>query len=737
MNNQARATYLLGRYPQLERTLYTTRQGLPSDEVNAVALAAGTVWAGTSAGLARLSGDGWEAVDGGREDGPQAGEAVSMLLADREGSLWVSAGDALYRFRRGKWSQDGPDGRVVAMTQDDDGAYWAATPEALYRSGAKSWERIAAFGRAQVRDIAVLGQGNVYASTDSGLLALSGKRPHWFKMEARDRGIDTDDLRGLSADKWGHLWIASDKGICIHDNTDLFYKLDGSKGLAYEDVRVIVRGGDGAVWFGTSRGAIRLLDGQMRYFASKRWLPHDEVRAIALEPDGTAWFATAGGVGRIAARWMTLEEKADHIDRMVERYETRYDYVTRRGLKEEGDIESGSVRISDNDGLWTSDYVAAQSYRYAVTGDEHAKAKAKRSMHAVMRLLAVTGRPGFFARSICHRTEAQFGKHRENPEWRLSPDGEWEWKGDTSSDELTGHFYAYSIYYDLVADEDDKRLIRESVRAIMDHVLEHDYCLTDVDGLPTTWAVWTPEKLNRDAKWLDQRGINSLQLLSFLKTASHVTGDEKYERTYRELVTRYHYGMNTLEQKRTYLGEASSIDDNLGFHAYVPLLLYETDPDLRALYMMSLEHHWQFERRERSPFWNSVYGGLTGKACDIENAVQTLAEMPLDMIHWKVVNSHRADIRFHPELQRHGYKLLSEPLPYEERPMHRWDKTPYICDAGDGHLLEDGTVYLHPYWLARYFKLIDESPKPVETAPERSEPAPVRSQQEHETEAAR
>lgn len=710
--NTARATLMLGRYPQWERIFYTTQQGLPSSRVNALAFAAGSLWAGTDAGLARLEGERWAAVDEAASEGlfPQ-GAAVTMLYTDRENALWMTAGSELYRFFLGEWRRDSLGYPAVAMAEDDRGALWAAVKEGLFRLGKDGWQRVALFGRAQVRDLAVLGDGQVYASTDSGLFALSGKRPHWFKIEARDGGIVSDDLRGMSADRWGHLWIGTDKGVCVHDDSDLFYVLDGSKGLACEDVRVIARGGDGTRWFGTARGAIRLREGQLRYFASKRWLPDDDVHAIAVDADGTVWVGTSGGMAKMSERLMSLEEKADHFDRMIERYETRFDYVTRRGLTEEGDIESGSVRISDNDGLWTSDYVAAQCYRYAVTGDERAKEKAKRSMHAVMRLLSVTGRPGFFARSVRHKSEPGFGLHESNPEWRLSADGEWEWKGDTSSDELTGHFYAYSVYYDLAAGEEDKALIRANVSAIMDHVIEHDYCLTDMDGLPTTWAVWTPEKLNGDAKWLDQRGINSLQLLSFLKSAVHMTGDGKYERVYRNLVARYHYGMNTLEQKNTFLGEASSIDDNLGFHAYVPLLTYETDPDLRALYMMSLEHHWQFERRERSPLWNAVYGALTGRACDVEAAVQTLAEMPLDFIHWKVVNSNRSDIRFHSELAKHGYRLLAEPLPYEERPMHRWDKTPYICDSGDGHLLEDGTVYLHPYWLARYWKLIDETIK--------------------------
>ena len=706
---QTKMTLRLGKFPQFERTFHTIQQGLPSDNVTGVALAAGTVWAGTEQGLAYLDGDRWEAVPDKGANNPPAISIIAMHT-DRNGTLWVSAGDGLYGLQRGEWRKTSLEARVVALADDEDGKLWAASDDVLYCLVDGVWGTIAYFKKSeQVRDIVSLGGGHVYASTDSGLLALFGKRPHWFGIRAEDGAIVSNDLRGLAVDRWGHLWMGTDKGICIHDDANLFYVLNGSKGIACEDIRTITFGEDGSRWFGTPCGAIRLQDGQTTYFASKRYMPDNNVRAIAIESDGTAWFATAGGISRLSTRLMSLEEKADHFDRMVERYETRFDFVTRRTLTVEGDIESGNVRISDNDGLWTSDYAAAQSYRYAVTGDERARDKAKRSIHALMKLLEVTGRPGFFARSVRHKTEAQFGLHKVNPEWRLSGDGEWEWKGDTSSDELTGHLHAYAIYYDLAASEDDKPLVRTVVREIMDHVIKHDYCLTDIDGSPTTWAVWTPDKLNGDAKWLDQRGINSLQLLSFLKTTVHITGDEKYERIYQDIITRHHYGMNTLEQKRTYLGEASSIDDNLGFHVYVPLLMYETDPDLRALYLMSLEHHWQFERREHSPYWNAVYGALTGRACDIEQAVQTLAAMPLDFIHWKVVNSNRADVKMNEELVKRGYHLLSEPLKYEERPVHRWDKTPYICDSGSGYLLEDGTVYLHPYWLARYWKLIEEA----------------------------
>ena len=50
-----------------------------------------------------------------------------------------------------------------------------------------------------------------------------------------------------------------------------------------------------------------------------------------------------------------------------------------------------------------------------------------------------------------------------------------EWRGETSSDEMTGHFFAYSIYYQLCADDAEKAAIRETVRKIMDHILDNDF----------------------------------------------------------------------------------------------------------------------------------------------------------------------------------------------------------------------------------------------------------------------
>ena len=44
--------------------------------------------------------------------------------------------------------------------------------------------------------------------------------------------------------------------------------------------------------------------------------------------------------------------------------------------------------------------------------------------------------------------------------------------------------------------------------------------VTDVDGSPTRWGRWDPPSLNGDPAWSDERGLNSLQILSYI-IASH------------------------------------------------------------------------------------------------------------------------------------------------------------------------------------------------------------------------
>lgn len=516
----------------------------------------------------------------------------------------------------------------------------------------------------------------------------------------------------VARDRWGHRYVVGAVGVVVEHRSGERHILNGSNGLPIEELTCVALAANGDVWLGSPRGAIRWTGGKFEYYASKRWLPDDHVESIECLPDGSARLRTAAGVSHIRFGTTTLEEKAAHYQRLTHARHKRFGFVTGCRLLEPGDTTKWRHNIDDNDGLWTAMYVAAESFRYAVTKSEKARRSARESLLAILELERQTGIPGFPARALTHKSEPDFGKPREG-EWHKTEDGEWEWKGDTSSDEMDGHYFAWPIYYDLVADADDRAMIRNTVRRVTDFIIDNGYYLIDVDGKPTRWGVWAPEKLNDDLKWRAERGLNSLEVLAYLKVAHHITGDDKYESAARDLIENHHYALNTIDQKilpgDLPGAENNHSDDELAFLSYYGLLRYEADPQLRAIYLASIERSWQIERPEKCPLWNFIYGAVTGRPGDVEAAVESLQEIPLDLIKWDIRNSHRLDLQHDSNPDRGGRPQLLVPLSWRERPLHKWNGNPYCIDGGNDLEEECGTLWLLPYWMGRYHGVIAEA----------------------------
>lgn len=366
-----------------------------------------------------------------------------------------------------------------------------------------------------------------------------------------------------------------------------------------------------------------------------------------------------------------LPEKSSHLEKIIR------DRHVKRGFVRE--LTGGFLRSSDNDGLWTSLYVAAMSFKHASTGDREAQKWALESFRALEWLEEITGIHGFPARSIVKAGEPK--KYGYDGEWHLDTSGKWEWKGDTSSDEIDGHFFAYSVFYDLAADETDKERVRRLARRVMNHIIDHEWHLVDMDGKPTRWGVWSPAQLNdnkplegaADINWREERGLNSLEMLSHLKTAYHITGDEKYQKEYRNLIDKHGYAQNTLGRVID-PKDINYSDVELAFCAYYPLLKYEDDPELSRVYRESLRKTWEIVRPAKGPWWNFTQCIFNGGNCDLEDALDTLRKMPKEQIN-------------------------------KGRVLLRWNGNPFLPNPGNGEIEGDGVVFLLPYWMGRYHKL--------------------------------
>jgi hypothetical protein len=462
---------------------------------------------------------------------------------------------------------------------------------------------------------------------------------------------------------------------------------------------------DGATWLGTTQGLIRLdltspARDQRQYLAGQRYLPDDDVRQVIAGKEDDVWVRTATGVAHIELKPMTLAQKAEHFEQRIRARHDRYGLTASSHLTVAGDVSSNRTHDNDNDGLWTAMYAAAECFRYAVTKSSDALANARKAVDVVLFLEEVAGRSGFPARSFIRKGDPM----PHGGEWHWTADGQYYWKADTSSDEIVGHFFIFSIAYDLLPDADLKKRVAATAKRVMDHIIDHGYYLVDLDGKPTRWGFWAPERLINEP---DERALNSLQLLSFLKTTAHITGEARYEREYKKVAWDLKYAdwitrLNEFRQQLNYS------DEELAMLPYYCVFQYEKDPALLKAYRAGVDEWWKNIQRELNPLWTFIY--LTGKPdakADVAGAVWTLYRMPMDTIDWTVKNSHRADIAWASAPDRFGKREALTLLPPDERPVMKWNGNPFVVDGGSGgHGEDDGAAFLLPYWMGRYHKFI-------------------------------
>jgi hypothetical protein len=458
---------------------------------------------------------------------------------------------------------------------------------------------------------------------------------------------------------------------------------------------------DGMEWSATEKGLYR---GHAEYFAGQRYLPDDRVEKLLPDASHGMWVRTATGVSHIELRELTLAQKAAAFEQRVAARHDRYGMVSDSHLAKPGEPASSVLESSDNDGLWTAMYGAGECFRYAVTKDPDALKRARRAIDAVLFLEEITGVPGLPARSYVKK-----GDPRPNDGvWHWTADGQIQWKGDTSSDESVGHFFILGIAYDLIDDAALKARLAKAARLMMDYIVSHGYNLIDVTGKPTTWGKWSPEYFAGNGK--SDSPLNAAELLSFLKTTYHMTGDPKYAAEYKKVAIDMKYA----PQAARYLElreEINYSDEELAMLSFYPLFRYEKDAALLAPLRKGLDQWWANCVREKNPLWTYIYkAGRPDAKVDLDGARATLEHIPMDLISWKVVNSDRKDVVMDKSLDRANERQAKTLLPADERPVMKWNGNPFVVDGGNGGQSEDdGGFYLLAYWMGRFMNLVSAS----------------------------
>ena len=553
-------------------------------------------------------------------------------------------------------------------------------------------------------------KSTTWVGTDHGLYRISSDG----EVRKHERyGVDgplSTKITGLAKDSKNSLWVGTSVGLSVFTNDGIWESIRGSEGLPVEDITALTITKNDELWIGTSEGAILYKpysqDRKWYYRAGKRYLVNDEILDVLVsDSQSSIYFNTKSGLSKIDILERTLSEKAGTMEKNVELLHRRMGLVAACELNDPENPTSHFIPDSPNDGLWTSYHVVAMSLAYGTTGDKAYLASAKKGMDALIMLQNASGIPGVLARSVLPAEELP----NKKTGWKLTQDGKMIWRDDASSDEVDGHFFAFYAYWEHIAKHDPKEadLIKRQISILMNYIVDNNYQLLDWNGERTKWGFWNPEELNSNPEAYLENGLNAAQILSFLKVTYYITGNQKFKQHYDKLIVDHGYMGNILLEKKAFPDKNNHSDNQLGYCALYPLLQLEHDPRARVALQQAVRRHHRILRRDGSSFFYFAAATIDLDYVEIIDAIEFLRQMPTDRRQWKMTNSNRKDIIWHPYNDRFNKRQLLDVLPADERNFDRWNKNPYYPDGGKGGKYVDGEAsWLLAYWMGRYHGFI-------------------------------
>ena len=369
--------------------------------------------------------------------------------------------------------------------------------------------------------------------------------------------------------------------------------------------------------------------------------------------------------------------------------------------------------------IWTGNYVAAESYRYAVTKDPQAKEFGLRSVECLLAMEEVSGKPGFIARWV-GPAEPPFLVGDCNPEkdCHIITEGPYAgnyWKGNTSSDQYLGWWYGVSHAYEFLlespADEPLRQRIRDAMSRVLNTLRSEDYLIIDPDGTVSTAG---PEIVGNEALAFhlvaaDAVGgyykdimptVYSEQAFNFMiLTWYPITRWYQYYAFHlghmaMHMMLRHEKDSSSLEfyrkmhRERLYTLIAHTEQVMFDYIAFGEMAV-EQEPAILSADRQALHAFPDPPKRRIQPAQGPF---------EYDPMVDTLNEI-IDCLE-ELLGSDIGNVG--PQAK--------DPFPIEERCVSgfRWQTRPYeICGGSDPAFEYPGEDYLIAYWLGRYYGFID------------------------------
>lgn len=285
-------------------TIFTTRDGLSSDEVHQTWPDGNDLWIATGNGLDVMT-EGkvrvYTTADG------LASNDVRAVRKDHAGNVWAGTARGLSRYRDGRFTTftttDGLlDNEIRSLYEDRDGVVWVATAKGVNRfvqGELQSAAGIPGLGDDRIFTFMEGREGSLWIGTHaSGLHRLrSGK----FTPYGSPEGLSGTSVSAMYEDRAGRMWLAMAGGaLNVLANGALVTKDLVQDGFGGDTINTMLEDRAGNFWAGTDRGLKRLQQGR---FGPPLTVGLPDVRVTVLYEDrvGTLWVGTSNGLARRVA----------------------------------------------------------------------------------------------------------------------------------------------------------------------------------------------------------------------------------------------------------------------------------------------------------------------------------------------------------------------------------------------------------------------------------------------------
>lgn len=362
--------------------------------------------------------------------------------------------------------------------------------------------------------------------------------------------------------------------------------------------------------------------------------------------------------------------------------------------------------------IWTGHYLAAESYRYAVTKSPDALANVKRALAGLRLLAEITGN-GLLARCAFPATwkYAQSvieEERRHGIYYRVINGDTYVWIGNTSRDQYSGVFFGLGVAYDLVEDAQARDEIKTITTRLLDYLLDKNWQVTLPGGEISTIFAGHPE-----------------QRLSFLAVGRRVNagfaGDYELARFFASLTVGAAIVFEVLEEHDSYF------KFNLATINLFNLIRLENDATYRNRYLETYNTLRRTTDDHGNAHFNMIDRALRGSA-DVARDEAT-RQMLNDWLKRPRRDEWR-DWRSSARFASCGEDRACAPLPITDRICtdFLWQRSPFLLFGGGyGKIESAGLDYILPYWMARYYGVIQEYQTPKRNATGGTATMPTRS----------